>query len=184
MLNKNTKIKATNRSNSSIGYTLPDMNGLRRKFYPGETKEVSYEELQKLSYTPGGMRLLRQYLILDNEEAIATLIGGVELEYNYTDADIEKLLLNGSLDELLDCLDFAPSGVIDLVKDLAVKLEINDLSKRQAIQEKLGFNVTSAIEINRANKETTEAPAAGRRVDTPAATATTSAPTRRVVTKK
>ena len=182
MLNKNTKIKATNRSNSSIGYTLPDMNNLRRKFYPGETKEVSYEELQKLSYTPGGMRLLRQYLILDNEEAIAALIGGVELEYNYTDADIEKLLLNGSLDELLDCLDFAPSGVIDLVKDLAVKLEINDLSKRQAIQEKLGFNVTSAIEINRANKETTEAPVAGRRVDAP--TATTSAPTRRVVTKK
>lgn len=182
MLNKNTKIKATNRSNSSIGYTLPDMNNLRRKFYPGEMKEVSYEELQKLSYTPGGMRLLRQYLILDNEEAIAALIGGVELEYNYTDADIEKLLLNGSLDELLDCLDFAPSGVIDLVKDLAVKLEINDLSKRQAIQEKLGFNVTSAIEINRANKETTEAPVAGRRVDAP--TATTSAPTRRVVTKK
>lgn len=182
MLNKNTKIKATNRSNSSIGYTLPDMNNLRRKFYPGEIKEVSYEELQKLSYTPGGMRLLRQYLILDNEEAIAALIGGVELEYNYTDADIEKLLLNGSLDELLDCLDFAPSGVIDLVKDLAVKLEINDLSKRQAIQEKLGFNVTSAIEINRANKETTEAPVAGRRVDAP--TATTSVPTRRVVTKK
>ncbi len=182
MLNKNTKIKATNRSHSSIGYALPDMNNLRRKFYPGETKEVSYEELQKLSYTPGGMRLLRQYLILDNEEAIATLIGGVELEYNYTDADIEKLLLNGSLDELLDCLDFAPSGVIDLVKDLAVKLEINDLSKRQAIQEKLGFNVTSAIEINKANKETAEAPVAGRRVDAP--TATTSAPTRRVVTKK
>ena len=45
MLNKNTKIKATNRSNSSIGYALPDMNNLRRKFYPGEMKEVSYEEL-------------------------------------------------------------------------------------------------------------------------------------------
>ena len=35
MLNKNTKIKVKNRNNGSVGYTLPDMNNLRRKFYPG-----------------------------------------------------------------------------------------------------------------------------------------------------
>ena len=61
MLNKNTKIKATNRSNSSIGYTLPDMNNLRRKFYPGETKEVSYEEskLFEKYLKEGNYRLMR-----------------------------------------------------------------------------------------------------------------------------
>ena len=67
--------------------------------------------------------------------------------------DVKNLLLNGSLDSLLDCLDFAPAGVIDLVKDLAVKMEINDIRKRQAILEKTGFNVDKAIQIN---KETSE----------------------------
>ena len=63
MLNKNTKIKVKNRNNGSVGYTLPDMNNLRRKFYPGEQKEVTFEELQKLSYMPGGMYILKNYLI-------------------------------------------------------------------------------------------------------------------------
>jgi DNA polymerase V len=47
MLNKNTKIMVKNRNNGSIGYTIPDMHNLYRKFYANEKKEVSYEELQK-----------------------------------------------------------------------------------------------------------------------------------------
>ena len=48
----------------------------------------------------------------------------------------------------MDCLDFAPEGVIELVKKYAVELKVNDIQKRQAILDKTGFNVTSAIEIN------------------------------------
>ena len=44
MLNKNTKIKVRNRNNGIVVYTLPDMNNLRRKFYPNESKEVTFEE--------------------------------------------------------------------------------------------------------------------------------------------
>jgi hypothetical protein len=186
MLNKNTRIKVRNRNNGSVGYTIPDMNNLRRKFYPGEIKEVSFEELQKLSYTPGGMYMLNNYLVLDNEEAIRVLIGGVELEYAYTTEDIKKLLLNGSMDELLDCLDFAPAGVISLVKDLAVSLEINDLSKREAIQKKTGFNVNNAIKIKHENETPDAAPAvttAARRVAQPTE-GTSEAPVRRSVVKK
>ena len=52
-----------------------------------------------------------------------------------------------------DCLDFAPNGVIDLIKSLAVSLKIDNVSKRKAIQEKTGFNVTKAIEINEETEE-------------------------------
>ena len=55
----------------------------------------------------------------------------------------------GTLDQLMDTLDFAPSGVIDLVKDIAVKIELNDINKRNAIFEKTGFNVTSAVDFNK-----------------------------------
>ena len=61
MLNKNTKIKVKNRNNGSVGYTLPDMNNLRRKFYPGEQKEVTFEELQKLSYIIASLLSVRKY---------------------------------------------------------------------------------------------------------------------------
>ena len=186
MLNKNTKIKVKNRNNGSVGYILPDMGNLRRKFYPGEVKEVTFEELQKLSYTPGGMYMLKHYLVLDNEEAIKVLIGGVELEYNYTENDIKNLLLNGSMDELLDCLDFAPSGVISLVKDYAVKLEINDLSKRKAIQDKTGFNVNEGIRIKNENKmtENEEATVTVARRAVQSTGESSGTPTRRTVVKK
>jgi len=39
-------------------------------------------------------------------------------------------MTTGSLDEFLDCLDFAPSVIIDMIKVLAVDLPLNDVSKR------------------------------------------------------
>ena len=107
------------------------------------------EELRKLSYIPGGDIILRDYLIIENEEAVAELLGEVEPEYNYTEAEVEYLLEKGTLDKLKDALDFAPSGVIDLIKDIAVKTELNDINKRDAIFKKTGFNVTNAVNFNK-----------------------------------
>ena len=56
-------------------------------------------------------------------------------------------MLTGSLDQFLDCLDFAPNVILDMVKELAVELPLNDIQKRDAIKEKLGFDVTKTIEI-------------------------------------
>lgn len=147
-MEKSTIIKVLNRDNGAVIYSIPEMNGLRRVFQSGETKEVTFEELQKLSYIPGGMPLLRDSLvILNNKEAISQLLGEVEPEYSYSRDDIIDLLKNGSMDAFLDCLDFAPQGVKDLIKTLSVELPLNDVSKRQAILEKLGFNVDNAIRI-------------------------------------
>ena len=73
----------------------------------------------------------------------------------------------------MDCLDFAPIGVIDLVKELAVKLKINDISKREAIFEKTGFNVSKAIEINKETDEN-EIPKEKIRRATPVSSTSTS----------
>ena len=145
MLDKNTLVKITNRQNGYVGYKIPEMNGLRRRFSPGETKEVTMDELTKLSYLTGGMVLLKECFILDNPEAVSQLIGHTEPEYYYSEKDVENLLLNGSLDQLKDALDFAPEGVIELIKDKAVDLKLNDVRKRNAITEKTGFNVSNAI---------------------------------------
>lgn len=155
MLDKDTIIKVTNRDSGSVGYSIPEL-GIRRKFAQGEVKELTMNELRKLSYLPGGQVILKDCLIVHNEEALRELNPDYEPEYFYTEEDIKKLLLTGTEAEFLDCLDFAPEGVIELLKQLAVKLEINDLAKRNAIMDKTGFNVTRAIEINHESKETEE----------------------------
>ena len=155
MLEKNTIIKVTNRDNGVVGYSIPEM-GIRRLFQKGEIKEITMEELRKLSYRPGGQVILNECLIVHSEEALKELNPDYEPEYFYTEKEVEELLLKGTQAQFLDCLDFAPEGVINLIKDMAVKLEINDLAKREAIMAKTGFNVTRAIEINRESKEVDE----------------------------
>ena len=84
-----------------------------------------------------------------------------------SEAQIRDLLLTGSLDAFLDALDFAPIGVVDLIKSLAVSLPLTDLNKRKALKEKTGFDVDKAlvhIEEEKAEEKAPAAPATERRV--------------------
>ena len=153
-MNKDVMINVTNRSHSSVGYPVPDnANGLTRQFAVGETKQISFDELQKLSWMPGGMYLLQNCLVIKNEEAVSEILGDVEPEYYYSEQDVRNLLENGTIDQLLDCLDYGTDGVIDLLTNLAVELEIPDMRKRTAIMNKTGFNINRAIELRHEDEE-------------------------------
>lgn len=145
MIDKNKIVVVQNRGQGRVGYNIPDLGNLQRDFQPNETKEITYEELFKLSQVPGGMYIIENYLIIKDDEVINSLLGEVEPEYNYTDADVKEIMLNGTLDEFEDCLNFAPTGVIELIKTLAVSLPLNDINKRELILKKTGFSVTNAI---------------------------------------
>lgn len=184
MLDKTTIVKVTNRDNGNVGYVIPDLGNLRRSFQPNETKELTVEEIRKLSYIRGGNYILKNCLLIDNQELIDELFSSVEPEYYYTEEDVKKLLLEGTLDQLMDCLDFAPNGVIELIKDLAVKLEINDISKRNAIFEKTGLNINSAIDFNKESKEeTAEEKTKTRRAEPVTSATETKEPVRRTTPK-
>ena len=55
MKNGNDLVKVQNRDNGSVGYTIPDLNNLHRTYQPNETKNITMDELRKLSYVPSGM---------------------------------------------------------------------------------------------------------------------------------
>lgn len=156
MLEKDALIKITNATNGKVGYLIPDMGNLHRSFMPKETKEITFEELKKLSFTAGGKQLLKNHLTILDKEALKEVLGEVEPEYFYTREDVIDLLTKKTIEEFMDFLDFAPEGLINLAKDLAVSLEINDIKKREAILQKTGFNVTKAIEINHETLEETQ----------------------------
>jgi hypothetical protein len=149
-MNKNIRIK--NRSSGMVAYTIPelgDARNIRREFSPKEVKTISAKELEALTFVAGGKTLLEDYLqILDDEGFEITNITP-EPEYNMNEEDIINLIQNGSYDSFLDALDFAPEGVIDLIKHYAVSLPCNDSSKREALRTKLGYNIEAALKIKR-----------------------------------
>lgn len=152
MFDKKSKVIVVNRSTGRVGYTIPEMH-VTRQFTVREKKEIPFEELEALSYLPGGLPILKNYLVIKDEEAVKELGLDVQPEYYYNEEDVKRLLLNGSLNEFLDCLDFAPNGVLEMVKRLSVSLPVNDMQKREAILEKMNFNVTRAIEIQNSKSD-------------------------------
>lgn len=147
MIDKTKKVKVINKFNGTVGYDVPEL-GIHRNFYPKEYKNIDFDELERLSFLPGGEVILKNYLEITDEEVIMELFNEKpQPEYHYSEDDVKKLLISGSLDQFLDCLDFAPDVIKDMIKDLAVNLPLNDMEKRQAILDKTGFDVTKAIEI-------------------------------------
>ncbi len=165
MIDEKKIVRVTNRDNGHVGYRIPDMNNLVRDFSANETKNITVEELKKLAYISGGPTLIRDYLVIEDPEVVEEILGDVEPEYYYNEEDVKKLLLNGSLDELKDCIEFAPKGTVDLVKQLAVELPLNDITKRKAILDMTGFNVDAAIMINEETKDEMEDTQKVRRVN-------------------
>jgi hypothetical protein len=179
MITENTMYNVKNRSSSVVVYRIPE-TGLRREFQPSEVKRIPFGELEKLTYQEGGRELLENFLQIMEEDVTNDLNVHREVEYDMSEAQIKDLLLTGSLDAFLDALDFAPIGVIDLIKTLAVQLPLTDLNKRKALKEKTGFDVDKAlvhVEEEKTAEQHSEAEAAPTRRVKPAET--TVEPTRR-----
>ena len=165
-------MRVKNRSVSVVGYTIPDLN-IRRRFVPGEIKEISNEELDKLLYQPGGHYLLANFLQVQKDDAKKINMIKPEREYFFSEDQVKDLILTGSLDAFKDALDFAPQGIIDLIKHYAVTLPMNDIAKIDALKKTTGFDASKALSNIKAVAETTndiitpatETPTKKRRVE-------------------
>ena len=138
------KVRVRNRSNSIVIYKVDDLR-VRREFTPGETKMIPIEELLALSQKPGGAYIIQNSLFIEDPATVNEMPIRVEPEYYLDDKGVIDLLTKGSVDQLLDCLDFAPGGVVDLVQKYALSLPLTDTRKIKAIKDKTGFDVALAL---------------------------------------
>lgn len=189
MINEKAIYSVKNRSASTVIYSIPEMNNLRREFRPGEIKSVTGSELIQLSYRPGGRRIIENYLLINNEEVLDGLNMEVEPEYKLDEAGVVKLLKDGSEDQLIDCLNFAPEGVKDLVKAVALAMPLNDLNKCKIIKDMLGYDVLFVRSTNEqiakeSGTEAAPAPAKKRRVASTSAAAKQTTTTAKRKTRK
>lgn len=188
MITSDTMYNVKNRSSSVVVYRIPETN-LRREFQPGETKKIPFGELEKLTYQPGGHTLLEEFLQIVDEAVTNNLNVHREVEYDMSETQIRDLLTHGSLDAFLDALDFAPIGVIDLIKTMSVSLPLEDYNKRKALLEKTGFDVDKAVanlQAEKAEEKTAATESAApteRRVKPTAQTGRRTAPNYKVVVK-
>ena len=166
-------MRIKNRRAHRVGYHIP--NGARRIFNAGESLEISIEEINQLTYQPGGKVLIDKYLLIPAEGRKILGWEQVQPEYDYTEEQIKNVLMKGSLDVFLDMLDFAPEGVITIAKEQAILLPLTDMNKMEAFREKFGYDIATAIKHKKAvekelsgNSNATPAETPQRRVPRPA----------------
>lgn len=138
-------MKVINRSDGNVTYYLEEMR-TRRVFTPNEAKEIEPAEMEALFQMDGGAELIKQYLLVDDKAWVESHWQPEE-EYFWQYADIERCLKEDSLELFSETLDYAPQGVLDLLKTISWRLPLTDLNKINEIRNKLGFDVQAAVQI-------------------------------------
>lgn len=182
LIKDETKVQVSNMTDHEIGYSLT--SGVKRYIRPGVSIAVSAKELRDLRAESGGEAMIHDFLRIENKSMRKEF--GIDddlIEYDWTQKDVDDVLLNKEIDYLLDALDYAPAGIVDMIKTRAIELEIPNMNKRKAIQDKTGVNITSCIENAKAYNEAndvTEAPKKARRVRKTSEETSSTTKTRRV----
>lgn len=146
----NKKVPVRSRTEGSVAYKLDSLRVARSWPKTGSVLQISIDELKELMVQPGGEYILRNLVIIEDEEARIEILGAeVQPEYNYTEDEIKYLLYEAEDNALLDCLDYAPIGVLELIKEYSLEKMPNTTAKIKAINQKLNINLNKIIEMMR-----------------------------------
>lgn len=146
------KVKVWNRAVGGISYNIPELRIKREWRKTGDLQIVKLEELDAFRYVPGGAKLMNKYMLIKDQDVCEFLGMPTDPEYFYNENDIKVLLEKGTTDQLLDCLEFAPKGVLDILKKVAVETKLDSSEKRKIIGEHLNVNIDAMIRNNEASK--------------------------------
>jgi len=165
MENKDRRVKVVNRTGGSLAYKIDTLRVTRHWPRPGDYLNISISELSELRTVPGGNYILKECLIIEDKEALNVLFPDIELEpeYNYGLKEVETLLYEADLAQLLDALDFAPKGVLELIKTKAVEKLPNETAKIEAINKKFKIDLNKVNELHQEKEIKEQAPKQTRR---------------------
>ena len=151
------KVTVKNRTKGMVGYKIDTLRVYRHWDKTGDVLFITIDELIELSTLPGGLKLLEKYLLIEDEEAIMAVFGReMEPEYKYTEKEIEFLLYKAEDDQLFDCLDYAPEGVLRIIRSKSIDRIPNTTAKVEAINKRLNINL-SVIRTNAESPENDDA---------------------------
>lgn len=145
------KVEVFNRSGGSYAYKIDSIGVTRYWKRPGDHLNIEIGELIELKTVPGGRKSLKEYLLIKDKEALKIIFEGEELEpeYQYGIEEVDFLLYEGESEQLLDALDYAPKGVLDLIKKNSVQKLPNTTAKIEAINKKFKTDINKAYDLNK-----------------------------------
>lgn len=138
-------ITVTNRSTGTVAYSIPEMK-VNRLFSVGETKPITEKELNALWSRHGGAVLIMNDLQVNDKEWCKKH-WNVPIEYFWGHEEIKKCLMEDSVELFSETIDYAPGGVIEIIKQLAWQLPLSDRNKAHVLREKLNFDVENVIKV-------------------------------------
>ena len=164
-VDKNKRVQVINRSGGALGYHVPTLGVYRRWAKPGDHLNISIHELLELKTVPGGLTILRNHLLIEDEQVLKILFLDETMEPEYKDGlkEVDFLLYEGKVEHLLDALDFAPTGVLDLIKDKSVSKIPNTTAKVDAINKKFNIDLNKMHELHLNKDMAVEEPEPTRR---------------------
>ena len=144
-INDDAKIRIRNLCDHIVCYSITD--GARRELAPNQSIVVTAGELRQLNSEYGGSILLRNFIQVENEKlAVEFGVNPEENpEYLWSREDVDRVLLEEPIEVLEDALDFAPTGIVDLIVSRAVAIELPDNRKREAIANSTGRDISAMI---------------------------------------
>lgn len=157
-MNLKRKVKVTNRTSGMLGYTIDVLRVSRFWNKPGDYLNIAIDELLELKTVPGGMNILTNWVVIEDEEALKIVFDDQEVqpEYKYGLEEVDFLLYEATLEQLLDALDYAPEGVLNLILSNSKKKLPNTTAKISAINDKFNTNINQAFELNQGGLEDSE----------------------------
>lgn len=150
MFDKNKRIKVINRTDGALAYEIDTLRVTRVWQKPGDFLNISVAELLELRTVPGGTKVLEECLVIKDPEALRILFPDTEIEpeYSYGIEEVEFLLQEAPLEQLLDTLDYAPKGVLDLIRLKSIEKLPSETAKVVAINEKFNIDINKINELH------------------------------------
>lgn len=138
-------IKVLNRFGGSV--TVKTSAGKRFEWSTmGSIVLMTEEEISDIYNQKGGRFILEERLSIQDNEVVEKLGLQAEPEYGFDIKTIEALLVQGTGDQLAEALEYNGLGFAESVRDIALKIKLEDLNK-------LGI-ISKALNINMANMRT------------------------------
>ena len=158
------KVAVVSRSKGSVSYSIPTLRVARTWLKAGDSLDIPIDELLELRVIAGGAKLMDKYLIITDEEAYSIVYNEEEMipEYQYGIDEVKYLLYEGTVEQLMDAIDYAPQGVLDLIKQLAVKKMPDKTDKIDVINKKFNINLLTIVQNASPEEEIEDKPVTRR----------------------
>lgn len=137
-------IEVYNNSTGSVSF-YSNIARIKRSWdKPDIVKKIAFEELRELVGEAGGYDLLVEVLLIKDNSARLELGLPMNPEYLMGDKEVAEAL-DKPLNEFKNIVEIAPKPVVEKMAMKAIETELSDINKMDAIKEKTGIDVLSAI---------------------------------------